>query len=314
MTDVQVFTEQFGARTFPWSKPTGLGYSVARIICIGAGGGGGSGCRWYGPTTNSGPASGGCGGGGGGMTVIDIPLDLLPDDGNRVTVGAPGRGGDSIATDTTAGQTGGYGTASSFWNTAGSRPFVEAFGGSGGPGGYYAYYEGQDAEGLLWWPYGGPAQLGGGDGGFGVKGAAGGNAQGFQENDPAKRGYLPGGAGGGGAGGAIASDLIATSPRSTPIWIPTYGGYGGPSGSGSGSADPGRIDGAAGLNGIDSLIQGPGSGGGGGAAGVTLPGGNGGNGGLYGGGGGGGGNGLNGVTPSGAGGDGGESIVVIITY
>jgi hypothetical protein len=60
-----------GANWHTWTKP--LGKSMASIMLIGAGGGGGTGVVGANST-----AAGGGGGGSGGMTIIEIPLVLLP--------------------------------------------------------------------------------------------------------------------------------------------------------------------------------------------------------------------------------------------
>lgn len=60
-----------GASWHTWNKP--VGKSMATFIVIGGGGGGGQGVIGANST-----AAGGGGGGSGGMTVVHIPLDLLP--------------------------------------------------------------------------------------------------------------------------------------------------------------------------------------------------------------------------------------------
>lgn len=64
-------SQSAGASWYEWSRPTGK--SRISMLLIGAGGGGGTGVVGANST-----AAGGGGGGSGGMTIIEMPLDLLP--------------------------------------------------------------------------------------------------------------------------------------------------------------------------------------------------------------------------------------------
>lgn len=108
-----------------WEKPSNTSFSMAYIICFGAGGGGGSG-RLGATSTYRG---GGAGGGPGGFHTMLVPLSQLP---NRidVTIGKGGAGGLGVSTSDTNGNPGSDGEFTSFGNICYAHQGLGGVGGS----------------------------------------------------------------------------------------------------------------------------------------------------------------------------------------
>lgn len=255
-----------------WTKRPGA--TSVHVTCIGAGAGGGSGRVSASGTL----ATGGAGGSGGGYTDVVIPVDVLGAT-ETVTVGTGGTGGAAVLTDSTNGNQGTSGGASSFGTRA------RASGGNPGSGGLSS---------------GAAAGNSGGSGTTIGQTGASSSGSGGAGSGPSVATYVAGGGSGGG---------IATTPAAVA------GGAGGSS-TATGSAGPvGGSAGSAGNNGSSNTgAATPGSGGSGGGSAITGAAGAGGNGGTYGTGGGGGAAALNGQGGSGKGGDGAAGIVVVVTY
>jgi hypothetical protein len=267
--DIQFFTTT-GGNT--WSKPSGA--QTVQIALLGAGGGGGSGRRG---------ASGSvcCGGGGAAGGAITQRQYAAADLGSTVTVtvGAGGAGGAAITADSTNGNIGSAGAATTFGTLA---------------------YAGAGAAGA-----GGTATAGGGAAGstLGTSPAGGGSSASASGAGGPQAPNAPA-ATGGGAGGGITVGAAASA-----------GGLSGGSvlGNISNIGTAGVVDGTPPGPGTQPSAQGtPSCGGPGGCSSVTTaaqagatP--------FYGGGGGGGGASLNGSN-SGAGGTGGPGWALIITY
>lgn len=313
-----------------------LGYRFLRVVARGAGGGGGSGSCFGAGVGNGAP-------GGGASAYIERVFDLNDLTSSvAYTLGVSGPGGVAAPTNSSNGNDGTPGTATTF------GAYVIAYGGGGGRAGGTAAARaggsgaGTGGPGLT--PSGSSAALGGGPGnsaitsgthtsetggtgGHGMAGSAsvstGGSAElggaGGGGNTGAGTGAEPVGHGGSslyGAGGGGAGGYDSTAPASV---APGYGGISGAliTGSLSGGATPGANSAAgsptAGSPGAGgSRYRGGGGGGGGGSrrtAGVAAAGGAGG---IGGGGGGGGGGSAPGVGAfSGAGGAGGEGSLYL---
>jgi hypothetical protein len=272
-----------------WTKNSSA--SFISCIVVGAGSGGGAG---VGPTTNGTVYSGGAGGSAGYVLNISGPASAFPS-AAAVVIGTGGSGG------TTSGQAGSSGGSSSFNGRT-------AFGGGGSAGGQTAALS---ASGQAGDPY----AVGGSATASAVVtnnyvGTAGSTGTGISTAS-----YGSGSSGAAGlASGAARNGGIAT-------WGPAGGGSGGgmpatpalqTGGNGGGSAslpftNSGSTAGAAGSNGINT-VMGFGTGGGGGANNISGTGGAGGIGGIGAGGGGGG----DGTTAPGAGGSGGNGLVQCI--
>lgn len=133
--DLKVFNE-----SSVWEKPLDPSFTMAHIICIGAGGGGGSG-RLGATSTYRG---GGAGGAPGTLTAFYVPLSLLPNS-MSVVIGKGGAGGAAQTTNDTNGNPGADGELTSIGNIAYGHPGLGGNGGSTGPvyarGGAVSYFE-----------------------------------------------------------------------------------------------------------------------------------------------------------------------------
>jgi len=260
-----------------YTKPAGV--KNLYIVAIGGGAGGGSGRR--GATSTA--RSGGGGGGGGGWSDRTIDASLIGAT-ETITIGAAGVGGAAITADDTNGSVGTSGGNTSFGT------FVMANGGTAHPtAAAVAALSTTTALGGI------GGTIGGVGGGTSVTGSAVVPVRPF--------GVAPGGGGGGGS-------FSSGNNRQN-------GAAGGDSGTGTTAGSNGSYTlGAAGGNGVPSLVGDTASGGGGGGGSniAAAQGLDGGNGGFPGGGGGGGGASLNGNL-SGKGGDGGAGYVIVFeTY
>lgn len=271
--DIQSFTANG-----TWQRP--LGFSQARIILFGGGGGGGSGRRG-----TTGDTYGGGGGGAGGVTVVDVPLDDLPDATYTVTVGASAAGG-AARTSTNNGLAGTAGnvtwfSASTLWTAAGGAAgsggtTIAGDFGAGGAGtvigadggsSTFAGSKGTSPTSVI-----SPGGGGGGglhSGGVGTTGGAGGSTSGGVGTNSVglaggtagttgpgaggagtapttiSAGLIAGGAGGGGGGTSNSATASAGGAGAAP-------GGGGGGGGGSNNANSGA--GAAGARGACYII------------------------------------------------------------
>jgi hypothetical protein len=282
LPDVQMFTT---AGTHTWVKPPGC--KLVEVVLIGGGGGGGSGRK--GATADAG-RTGGRSGAGGGITTGTFDADDLGAV-ETVTVAAGGTGGVSQTTNSTDGNAGTNGGASTFGN------WLRAGAGAAGGGGTTANQ--------------GAAVAGGNDS---LVSLAGGSAAGVTAstgvgasaaNNTAAR-PTGGGAGGGlvqttDALGAAGSGGTLTGSSVFPTAV--AGGAAGTAGGAGGNGNTFEF-----LRGLTI-----GTGGGGGHGSATTDAGAGGNGGNYGAGGGGGGASKDATGNSGAGGDGATGACMVIS-
>jgi hypothetical protein len=261
-----------------WTKPSWA--VTVEVIVIGGGSGGCSGRRGAASTARN----GGGGGNGGAYTTATFPASLLSST-VTVTVGGGGAGGASVTTDSTNGNVGGTGGASSF--------------------GTYAYAMATRAA--TQWDSVGNAAFGSFQANAGAFGSTAGATPVGVTTAPNLMGPM-----GGAAGGFInASNVVAgggqgvNTTQGTAQWWKT-GVYVVPAANFNAGAGPSATDNST------SIWYGGESGSGGGASssGNAFAGGNGG---KWGGGGGGGGSSLNGVGNSGAGGNGGDGVVIVIS-
>lgn len=254
---------------------------AVRFQLIGGGGAGGSGRRGTAGTVRT----GGAGGGSGGYTDVTLPTAALP---SQLTVGIGGGGtaAAAVTTDSTDGNQGLNGGATTVSGTVSGRTIARASGGGGAGGGTS-----------------GSAGAGAGGGGGGMQTGATGvtfSNTGGAGSQPADS---PNGTGGAGASGG---GLTTGNAQSA-------GGGGGVSQftSDGTAATAGTTGGGAGNMGASTPSgTGTGGGGAGGGSNASGAGGKGGDGGFYGAGGGGGGASLNGNN-SGAGGKGGAGLAVV---
>jgi hypothetical protein len=270
--DVQVFTAT-GAGT--WTKPAGAKW--VQVICIAGGGGGGSGRKGAAATIRC----GGGGGGGGGYSEIFLNAALLGAT-ETLSVGAGGAGGTAQATNSTNGNAGTGGNASTF----GAALILRAVPGGGGGAG-------TATNGTA------------GNAGNGLKsnGGAGGAASTVGGNGVASASANFASCGGGSGGGISNANAAAQGGAAKFATFSRNSANGGNTAIGA--------NGAAGAATDANYLS---TGGAGGGSSLVGNGGTGGAGGLYGGGGGGGGAAVDAVGNSGAGGAGGNGIIVVTTY
>jgi hypothetical protein len=246
-----------------------------KVIAIGAGGGAGSGRKGAAGTIRS----GGGGGASGGYSFEEINASLITGS-VTVTVGLAGIGGASVVANSTNGNSGTSGGASSFGT------FVTATGGGLGIGGASAITAGGSmGQGTVFGTAGGASSVTGAGNFGGSTGSGTGMA-----------------ATGGAPGGSITTANVALA-----------GGQGGT--RTLGTPILGGTAGAVNTNGGDGVASSTGysgTGGGGGGASITGNAGNGGKG--FGAGGGGGGAATDGVGNSGKGNDGSPGVVIVIEY
>jgi hypothetical protein len=282
LPDVQMFTT---AGTHTWVKPPGC--KLVEVVLIGGGGGGGSGRK--GATADAG-RTGGRSGAGGGITTGTFDADDLGAV-ETVTVAAGGTGGVSQTTNSTDGNAGTNGGASTFGN------WLRAGAGAAGGGGTTANQ--------------GAAVAGGNDS---LVSLAGGSAAGVTASTgvggSAANNTVARPTGGGSGGGLVQTTdalgaagsggtLTGSSVFPNAVAGGAAGTAGGPGGNGN------TIEFLRGLT--------IGTGGGGGHGSATTDAGAGGNGGNYGAGGGGGGASKDATGNSGAGGDGATGACMVIS-
>lgn len=202
-------TTQIFAASGTWTKPASA--KVVQVVCIGGGGGGGSGRKWAGSSFRLGG-----GGGGGGAVGIATFLASILGATETVTVGTGGAGWVAQTSNSTDGNAGANGVASSFGT------LVKA-GGGGGGGAWTASAVtggggGSTANTAATVTGGSPASTTGGVGMQGTTSTV--NVAGISWE------Y------GGGSGGGC-----ATNATSTTGWSSFYAGGGGGSGGGINSVD-----------------------------------------------------------------------------
>jgi hypothetical protein len=285
-----------------WTKPTASNFWGALVLCVGAGGGGGGGRRGL---ASSG-RSGGGGGGGASYAYRFIKSATLTLSSYSVTVASGGLGADPQTANSTNGNNGSFGGASSF------GILVAANGGSRGSGGSTGIgIAGSGGTVVTNTPAYGPFCAGGASGGSGSSTSNGSSASAGTAGSAV--------AGGGGAGGISTSNVQYNGGRGGSMFNGTAAEILG----GAGGTIAGTLNGTAGSDVANKILfdinnlttAAMGTGGGGGAAGDTagtIAGGNGGTGGRGAGGGGGGGS-TNGAN-SGAGGNGGDGLVFVVEY
>lgn len=290
------------------------GLRFAEVLLFGGGGGGGSGAR----AASGAAASGGAGGGGGGLARGRFtPAQIGAS--KSVAIGAGGPGGAAQTTDSTNGNAGSPGSATTFGS------LLYAGGGGGGAGGQIGAASGGGGAGSRAssgvtgsGAAGGAGSFGVGSGGSGAIGGSGSNFFGGSGGGgcsatgatAASGGpCLYNGPSGGGAGGGITAGNTPVNGGAGGIVYVGGAPYAGVAGLTGGAAT-----GGAGGSWVASggPLEQAGGGGGGGASSLTAPG-AGGAGGLAGGGGGGGGAVRDGSN-SGEGGEGGDGYAVIFEF
>lgn len=292
------------------------GMKFATVFNFGAGGGAGSGAR----AAPGAAAGGGCGGGGGGLAQGWFSAAQIGPS-QAVTIGAAGVGGAPQTADSTAGNNGTAGGATTFGSLlyAGGGGFGQggALGANcgGGGAGNSSASGGNGAAGV-----GGVGSFNQGNGGSGVAGAnsftmpgAGSGGSGSPAAGTAglaggfANSLVSGGSGGASGGGITAADAASNGGAGGPIYLGGIAKFGAAGTVGAGQ------DGGAGLT--FATNGGPlnqaGTGAGGGASNLLAAAGAGGVGGLCGGAGAGGGASRNGFS-SGAGGPGGGGCVIVV--
>ncbi len=300
--DTQVFTS-----SGTWTKPAGANFVY--VVVIGAGGGGGSGQK--------GNQNGGSGAGGGAVSIGVFPASILGAT-ETITVGTGGSGGLAQTIDTTAGNDGTDGTASSF----GSWLFAGGGGkGTGGPLSGAGDVAGGGGGGTIG---NGSGSTGGAPSVSGTNAFAGQGPTGTNTSTSYNAEY------GGGTGGAAGNTVTSGIAGSSIFAAGGGGGAGGGSvvngsaggnsqsytvgGGGVGGIGDGNHPGTAGSPASSNQKGFGGQGGGGGSRSSSTTAGSGGAGGAPGGGGGGGGGSTNGASKnSGAGGPGARGEVQVYT-